>query len=116
MSLPSVYDFELYEGDSNKKGFQFLEEDKTPIDLTGSIIQLSAKRKLSDALPVLTLTAINDNAATGDFHFVIHPADTKHLGTAGKPLALFYDMQYSYLDTVITITYGKLTILPEVTV
>jgi hypothetical protein len=115
MSLPGSYDFELYEGDSNKKGFQFLEEDRTPVNLTGSTIILTAKRHIHDIDPVVTLHAVFDNAENGDFHLVVLPSDTKNLGTAGVPLILFYDMQYTHLDTVITITFGKLTILPEIT-
>ena len=115
MSLPGKYDFELYEGDSNRKAFQFLEENKAPVNLTGSVIVITAKRRLSDTTPALTLEASFDNVATGDFHFVILPRHTKSLGTSGKPLSLFYDMQYSHGDTVITISYGVLTILPEVT-
>ena len=66
-------------------------------------------------MPALTLQATFSSPTTGDFHFDVMPEVTKKLGAIDKTVVLAYDMQYTHQTTVITIVYGKLTILPEVT-
>ena len=115
MSLPGEHDFTLYRGDSDRISYQFLEADTTPVDLTGSTVTLTARYRLGDALPALALEATFSSPTTGDFHFDVMPGLTKKLGAIDKPVVLSYDMQYTHQTTIITIVYGKLTILPEVT-
>jgi hypothetical protein len=115
MSLPGEHDFTLYRGDSDRISYQFLEADTTPVDLTGSTVTLTARHRLGDALPALTLEATFSSPTTGDFYFDVLPEMTKKVGAFDRPAAMFYDMQYTHQTTIITIVYGKLTILPEVT-
>jgi hypothetical protein len=80
-----------------------------------STVTLTARHRLGDAVPALTLQATFSSPTTGDFHFDVMPEVTKKLGAIDKTVVLAYDMQYTHQTTVITIVYGKLTILPEVT-
>lgn len=116
MSLPGDHDLVLYQGDSDKLHFSFLEDDanKTPVNLTGSVVTLDAKWSRKDQDSAIHLTAGFSNPEQGEFYFDIHPAHTKSLGASDKPLVLVYDIQYSHQATIITIVKGSLTVLPEV--
>jgi hypothetical protein len=75
---------------------------------------LTAKHSRKDKDPALLLQATFTSPTTGDFAFDILPAHTEALGASDKDFSLFYDMQYQHGDVTITIVYGRLIILPEV--
>jgi hypothetical protein len=95
---------------------QFLEDDaaRTPVDLTGSRVILTAKFSRKDVTPALLLEASFPDATAGRFAFDIIPAHTEAVPVADRPLELFYDVQYRHTDVTLTIVTGKLIILPEV--
>ena len=69
MSLPGTHDLTLYRGDNDRLSMQFLEDDaaRTPVDLTGSQVVLTAKFSRKDATPALFLEAFFPDAAAGRF-------------------------------------------------
>jgi hypothetical protein len=116
MSIPGNFDIQLYRGDNDRISMQFLEDDanRTPVDLTGSVVILTAKYSRKDAHPAILLEANFPSPTTGDFAFDILPSHTEAVPVSDKPLSLFYDIQYRHGDITITIVTGLLVVLPEV--
>jgi hypothetical protein len=118
VSLPGNFELNLYRGDNDLLRFQFLEDDanRTPVDLTGSSVILTAKYSRKDTTPAILLEARFVSPTTGDFEFEVLPRHTEAVPASDKILSLFYDVQYRHGQTTITIVTGRLNVLPEVSV
>lgn len=114
--MPGRYDFPLYEGDNCEQQYTYTAPDGSPINITGYTIKLTAKKAIADVSPFFEVTGVIEDAAAGKFKVPFLPAVTKGK-SLGQVQRLKYDLQLTTgTGEIETITFGDITLYPEVTV
>lgn len=98
-------------GDTFIRDFLFKEKEGPVINLTGSVITMTIKKRLSDSIPMVQEVADLINPVAGVAKITIEGSRMNL-----KPGTYFFD--YQWIDasqTVRTFDFGAFTIVPDVT-
>lgn len=111
----------MFRGDTFSRTFTVYNDD-VALDLTNCTVRMTFKWIYADADvdAVITLTegsgiTVDATPTTGKFTFTLAPSDTSSFPP--RVVDLKYDAQVTDAsDNVYTVSYGKLTVLPDVSV
>ena len=109
----NVFDQMWLSGDTEEIVLNYLQADKTPIDLTGATGKMQLRKKPSDDTPALTLTALVV-AKKGQIIFTAIPTQTTALAPKARNI-YFYDAEITHNGVVKTIGGGKITVHKDIT-
>lgn len=127
MIEPSVEDFTIKGGTTYIKTWDFLNEDETPMDLTGWAARMQLRPSIDSDTVSLELTTENggiviESDDTGDYGegsltLIIADSDTSDLVVGFAKTKYVYDLEVIYPTTnyVNCPLQGKITVTPEVT-
>ncbi len=113
MATPATLNLTEVQGDDWAITLVFQDADSYAVDLSTSTFLASIRRGMTKNSPVEASFAIDDtNADTGVLILELPNADSSLLGRA----AYYWDLQETDADDkVITLIYGKITIINDVT-
>lgn len=114
---PGRLDITIYQGATFKRIIRLKNSAMAEIDLTGSTARMQIRQAITDATPLIELTAANDratitDAANGEITLWIADEDTAELDFFKG----VYDLEIEYSDgTVDRVLEGKVKLSKEVT-
>lgn len=117
MTIPLVYDFDVYSGDDTWLRMTVEEPDGAgfvPADLTGHTILGQVKESLTTAV-VTTFTVVPVDLATGVFDYGFEHAKAALLGGTAEKKYIYDIQSTSPTGVVRTYAKGEITVDPEVT-
>ena len=109
------FDREWKAGDSEEIVINYLNPDRTPVDLTGAVAKMQLRRKAQDvssSLEIIGLVTLD----TGKIEFFANPTDTRALLISGSKTKYVYDIQIDFdANNIKTIAAGTITAVTDIT-
>ena len=106
--MPARYDFAIYEGVDCKALKTTLNKD-----ISGATITFTAAPKTDSSSPILEISGVVDDDASGQFHIPITASQTSTLASDGQ-LKLVYDVFITISGENESPLFGVVTLNPKV--
>jgi hypothetical protein len=112
---------DIREGVTFEQQFQWTDEDKIPVDLTGYTARMHVRKKASSATVIIELTTDNGRIefpapmTDGNYILKIPATATTGICPRHRPIAGVYDLQFILNDVVMLQQYGQANLIPAVT-
>lgn len=91
----SVITREWIAGDTEEFVINYLNPDRTPIDMTGATALMQLKRKATDTVTSLSMTGEID-LPTGKIVFTALPSETRSLLPSGSQIKYVFDIEVTF--------------------